>query len=207
MRRLFVVPLAWPDRGGAGGYNELYASVTAVTFAISRRASLPGWSRSSRLLEESMATQLSLQDKSEEGKTEMMRERNKKVDEWGTQSASWRFAALTGAGLVALGAYGLMRPKAAAESFGMSVRDPEDIPSWRPKAARDLTTGVILLVLLTLGEKRALGAYMIAGALIPALDALLVALSGSRKPWQVAMHGGTAGLVLALGVALLRRGA
>ena len=65
----------------------------------------------------------------------------------------------------------------------------------------------ILLVLLTLGEKRALGAYMIAGALIPALDALLVALSGSRKPWQVAMHGGTAGLVLALGVALLRRGA
>jgi Domain of unknown function (DUF4267) len=159
------------------------------------------------LAEESIVTQLPLQDEWEEGKTEMMRERNKNVGEWGPRSASWRLAASTGAGLVALGAYGLTRPKAAAESFGMSLRDPEDIPSWRPKAARDLTTGVIRLVLLALGEKRALGAYMVAGALIPALDALLVALSGSRKPCQVAMHSGTAGLVLAVGGALLRRGA
>ena len=123
----------------------------------------------------------------------MMRERNKNTGEWGPQSASWRPTALAGAGLVALGVYGLARLKTAAETFGMPLRDPEDLPSWRPKAARDLTTGVIPLVLLALGEKRALGAYTVACTLIPALDALLVALSGSRKPWQIAMHGSTAG--------------
>jgi len=88
----------------------------------------------------------------------------------------------------------------------MPLRDPEEPRSWRPKAARDLTTGMMTLALLALRDRRAVGTYAVACALIPALDALLVVRNGSRKPWQVAMamHGGTAGLTLALGIALLR---
>ena len=108
---------------------------------------------------------------------------------------------------MALGAFGLVRPKAASKAFGMPLQVPGDLPSWRPKAARDLATGVIPLAILALGERRALGACAAASALIPALDALFVALSGSRNRWQIVMHGGTAGLVLALALALFRSGA
>ena len=131
-------------------------------------------------------------------------QRSNNVDQWGPRSASWRLTALAGVGLLTLGAYGLARPRAAAEVFGMPLRDPEEPRSWRPKAARDLTTGMMTLALLALRDRRAVGTYAVACALIPALDALLVVRNGSRKPWQVAMHGGTAGLMLALVIALLR---
>ncbi len=133
----------------------------------------------------------------------MQRRRNN--DEWGSGSASYRLAALVGTGLMGLGAIGLARPGIAAQAYGLPLQDPQDFPFVRVKAARDLAAGLAALTLLTMGERRALGAYLVASTLIPALDALLVLLTGTRKPWQVAMHGGTGGLVLALGAALLRR--
>ena len=132
-------------------------------------------------------------------------QRRRSNDEWGSGSASYRLAALVGTGLVALGAIGLTRPGTAAEAYGLPIQDPRDFPFVRVKAVRDLAAGLGALTLLTMRERRALGAYLIATTLIPALDALLVLLSGTRKPWQVAMHGGTGGFVLALGAALLRR--
>jgi hypothetical protein len=126
-------------------------------------------------------------------------------DEWGPESASYRLAALAGTGLIGLGVIGLVRPRTAAEAYGLPLRDPRDFPFVRVKAARDLAAGLAALTLLTMGERRALGAYLVASTLIPALDALLVLLTGTRKPWQVAMHGGTAVLVLPLGAALIRR--
>lgn len=129
---------------------------------------------------------------------------NVNADGWGPRSLSWRLAAATGAVLVGLGVEGLALPPVGLAGFGMAMRDPADVPVWRPKAVRDLATGIIPLVLLALNERRALGGYMLSASLIPAADAVIVATTGSRKPWQVVMHGGTAVFGAALGAALLR---
>lgn len=134
-----------------------------------------------------------------------MTERIHTTPTWDPASPSWRFSALAGVSLVALGTIGLARPRTAARAFGIGDLDAETAGSWRPKAARDLATGAMALALLALGNKRALGVYATACTLIPASDAVIVALGGSRRPWQVAMHAATGGLTLALGASLLRQ--
>jgi Domain of unknown function (DUF4267) len=113
-------------------------------------------------------------------------------------------AALTGAGIIAVGARFLLDPTGAAAGFG--------IPSWPHgqaagyfdiKGVRDIASGLVVLTLLATRQRRALGSVMLVYALIPAGDAITVLTHGGPAATAFGVHGSTSVAVLLAGCLLL----
>jgi uncharacterized protein DUF4267 len=72
------------------------------------------------------------------------------------------------------------------------------------KAGRDLVLGLILLVLLAAGQRRAVGIVMALVTLVPVLDMIAVLTHGGSVATALGIHGLTAAIVAAAAVLLLR---
>jgi len=114
-------------------------------------------------------------------------------------------AALIGAGVILMGANYLRAPRAAT-GFGIPgapVTDPAFLSWVRVKGVRDIACGLFTVVLLASGSAHLLGWFMLAAALIPVGDALIVARSKGPKAAVYGIHAATALVMAAIAVLLL----
>jgi hypothetical protein len=115
-----------------------------------------------------------------------------------------------GVAIVFLGARFLLAPQTAAAGYGVPVEPAaEQAPARGPypwlsvKGVRDIASGLFLWILLVNGAPHVLGAFMVAATLIPVGDAAIVLRSGGTRAAAFGIHGVTAAVMLAAGVALL----
>jgi Domain of unknown function (DUF4267) len=109
-------------------------------------------------------------------------------------------AVLACAGIIALGARFVLAPRPAMLGFGVA---PDRLRAMtEAKGVRDITSGVLLLVVWTAAGSAALGWFMVAVALTPAADALIVVTNGGKLSTALGVHGLTAALLLAGGLVL-----
>jgi len=109
-------------------------------------------------------------------------------------------ALVASAAIIALGMRFLLQPRQATLAFGIpadSIRGLTEI-----KGARDITSGVVLLVVWASAGRTALGWVMVAAAITPIADALIVLTNGAKLSTALGVHGLTAGLLVAAGLVL-----
>ncbi len=119
-------------------------------------------------------------------------------------------AGVIGVGIILIGVRFLLAPRVAAAGFGVPVEAAGDktaagapAPWLYAKGVRDIVSGVFLLILLVGGAPHLLGAFMVAAGLIPVGDAAIVRHSGGSSTAAFGIHGATAAVLVAAGVALL----
>jgi hypothetical protein len=112
-------------------------------------------------------------------------------------------AALISVGIIVIGARFLLAPQASAVGFGVPAA-PRDA-YLAVKAVRDIASGLFIGILLIAGAAHLLGWVMLAGAVIPLGDALIVLRHKGSKALAYAMHGGTAAMMLVIAALLLSR--
>ena len=94
-------------------------------------------------------------------------------------------------------------PRAMATSFGLPVIPAPEATAWlRLKGIRDLATGVVAGVLIILAAPTVVGAALLAFAIVPAGDALTVVRAKGSSGAAFGIHGATAAVMVAGGVAL-----
>ena len=116
------------------------------------------------------------------------------------QLAALLVGLIASAGIIVLGIRFVLQPRQATLDFGIpadSLRGLTEI-----KGARDITSGVVLLVVWAAAGRSALGWAMIAAALTPIADALIVLTNGGKLSKALGIHGLTATLLIAAGLVL-----
>ncbi len=102
--------------------------------------------------------------------------------------------------IIAIGIRFLLEPQKATLAFGVAADDLRALTEV--KGVRDITSGVVLLVVWAAAGRTALGWALIAAALTPIGDATIVLTNGGRLSTALGIHGVTAGLLVAAGLAL-----
>jgi hypothetical protein len=107
-------------------------------------------------------------------------------------------------GITIVGLRFLLAPQQSAAGFGVPVEtQPHTTLAYLSvKAVRDLACGLITLALILAGPPRALGWFMLAAAVIPIGDAVIVLRNRGPKILAYAMHG-TTGVVMVIAAGLL----
>jgi hypothetical protein len=104
------------------------------------------------------------------------------------------------AGIIALGARFLLAPRPAMLGYGVA---PDSLRALTAiKGVRDISSGVVLLVVWAAAGPAALGWALVAAALTPVADALIVLRNGGRLPVALGVHGLTAVVLVAAGLVL-----
>ncbi|MFD4403498.1 DUF4267 domain-containing protein [Nocardia sp. NPDC058499] len=99
----------------------------------------------------------------------------------------------------------LIAPEWIAPGFGLPVWPTGEAAAFSNlKGVRDTVTGIVVLVLLALGQRYALGVVLLGFALIPVGDMLTVLLHNGSAAAAFGIHGLTAAFVALTGVLLIR---
>ena len=106
--------------------------------------------------------------------------------------------------LVGLGVASIAAPGVAARLFGVPAAG--DLPFVTVAGVRDLAAGVLVVAFALLGDRRAVGACVLVGSLIPIGDGSVVLWHGPAPLLFVAMHWGSAVACVAFAAVLLRGG-
>jgi len=109
-------------------------------------------------------------------------------------------AVLASAGIIFLGARFILTPSRATVDFGVADGNARALAAT--KGARDITSGVIMMVVWAAGGTTALGWALVAVAITPIADALIVLTNGGRRATAFGVHGVTAALLIAAGLVL-----
>jgi hypothetical protein len=99
-----------------------------------------------------------------------------------------------------LGIRFFLQPRRATLDFGVpadSIRGLTEI-----KGARDITSGVVPLVVWASAGTTTLGGVLVAAAIAPIADALIVLTNGGKLSKALGVHGVAAGLLVAAGLVL-----
>jgi hypothetical protein len=113
-------------------------------------------------------------------------------------------AGAIGVGIILIGVRFLLAPRTAAAGFGVPVGAAGDQDPWLyAKGVRDIASGIFLWLLLANQAPHLLGAFLVAASLIPVGDAVIVLRGGGSRAAAFGIHGATAAVLLASGVALL----
>ena len=109
--------------------------------------------------------------------------------------------ALIGVGLLAVGAFAIASPEAAAIMFGIPAQATEARAYVWATATRDIACGCWFLALLALRvHRKTLAASLIVVALIPIGDFINVSLNASHSTMALLLHGGSSIAFLVFGV-------
>jgi hypothetical protein len=112
-------------------------------------------------------------------------------------------ALLACVGIIAIGGRFLLAPRRAMLGFGVAADSLHALTEI--KGVRDITSGVVLLVVWAAAGRTTLGWALLAAAITPTADAVIVLTNGGKRATALGIHGltagllGTAGLILALG--------
>jgi hypothetical protein len=99
------------------------------------------------------------------------------------------------AAIIAIGIRFLLAPRQATLAFGVAADNVRALTEI--KGVRDITSGVVLLVVWAAAGRAALGS-----ALTPTVDALIVLTNRGKLAVALGIHGLTAGLLVAVGLVL-----
>jgi hypothetical protein len=106
-------------------------------------------------------------------------------------------AALIGFGIIAIGTRYVLAPQASASTFGLREWPHVGANGWlNVKGVRDIVSGLVILVPLALGQTQLVGFMLLAAAITPFGDALIVLRGGGSKALAYGMHGATGVVVL-----------
>jgi hypothetical protein len=105
--------------------------------------------------------------------------------------------------IIYVGVSYLLAPQTNAAQFGLpSWPHGSDAAFLSVKGLRDLVSGLVILVVLVTASRRALGWVLLAAAVTPVGDMIIVLANGGSASTAVGVHGSTAAAVL-LGAVLL----
>lgn len=103
--------------------------------------------------------------------------------------------------IIAIGIRFLVAPRQATLGFGIPEGHVRGMTAI--KGVRDITSGVVLLVVLATAGNPVFGWALIAAALTPIGDAVIVRTSGGPLSAALGIHGVTAALIVAAGLVLV----
>ena len=104
------------------------------------------------------------------------------------------------AAIIVLGIRFFLAPERATLDFGVAADNVRALTEI--KGARDITSGVVLLVVWASAGTETLGWVLAAAAITPIADALIVITNGGTLSRALGVHALTAGLLVAAGVVL-----
>lgn len=110
--------------------------------------------------------------------------------------------------IIAIGTQYLVRPMTATRSFGLPLPENGANIAWwlRLKGVRDIASGLAVLAFMVWGTPLGIGTILLALALIPVGDMLLIlAAKGSTKS-AFGMHGATAALMVFTAISMMMGG-
>jgi hypothetical protein len=102
--------------------------------------------------------------------------------------------------IIFLGGRFLLQPRQATLDFGVAADNVRALTAI--KGVRDITSGVVPLVVWAAAGRTALGWVLVAAALTAAGDATIVLTNGGKLSTALGIHGLTAGLLVAAGLIL-----
>lgn len=102
--------------------------------------------------------------------------------------------------ILAIGIRFLLAPSVAMSGYGIAPGSERALTEI--KGVRDITSGVVLLVMWAAVGRQALGWALIAMTITPVADAVIVLRNGGKLATALTVHGLTAVLVLAAGLIL-----
>ncbi|MFG1928638.1 DUF4267 domain-containing protein [Cryptosporangium sp. NPDC048952] len=109
-------------------------------------------------------------------------------------------AVLGCASIVVVGTRFLLTPQRATHDFGVAADDVRALTAI--KGVRDITSGAVPLVVWAATGPAALGWALIAAALTPTADAVIVLTRGGKPSTAFGIHGLTAAVLIATGLVL-----
>ncbi|MFI5844516.1 DUF4267 domain-containing protein [Catenuloplanes sp. NPDC051500] len=98
--------------------------------------------------------------------------------------------------IIVIGARFILAPNTAAAGYGVPAKPDGDAAYLAVKGVRDITSGVVGLALLTFVGAQAGAWFMLAVALIPLGDMVIVLRHGGTKAVAFGVHLATAVVVL-----------
>jgi hypothetical protein len=114
------------------------------------------------------------------------------------------FAVIACAAIAAIGLRFLAAPTAATRDFGVQPGDARALTAI--KGVRDITSGVVPMVVWAVAGVPALGWALIAASITPWADMGIVLARHGRRTAAFGIHGLTAALLVAAGAALVASG-
>jgi hypothetical protein len=99
-----------------------------------------------------------------------------------------------------IGARFLLAPAVALAGFGVAEDRSRALTSI--KGVRDITSGIVPLVALAIGGPQVFGWVLLAAAITPIGDALIVTTNGGSLRQALSVHGATAVVLIIAGVIL-----
>jgi hypothetical protein len=114
--------------------------------------------------------------------------------------AALAIAVIGSVGIIVLGGRFLLTPRRATLDFGVAADNTRALTAI--KGVRDITSGIVLLVIWAAGGPGVLGWALVAAAITPAGDAIIVRTNGGKLATALGIHGLTAALLVAAGVVL-----
>jgi Domain of unknown function (DUF4267) len=102
--------------------------------------------------------------------------------------------------IIAIGSRFLLTPRKATLAFGVAADNLRALTEI--KGVRDITSGVVPLAVWAAAGPATLGWALIAAALTPTADAVIVLRNGGKLSTALGIHGLTAGLLIATGLVL-----
>jgi hypothetical protein len=103
-------------------------------------------------------------------------------------------------GIAVIGSRFLLTPRRATLAFGVAADDLRALTAI--KGVRDITSGAVPLVAWAAAGPAAFGWVLIAAALTPTADAVIVLARGGRLSTALGIHGLTAAVLVAVGLVL-----
>ena len=108
-------------------------------------------------------------------------------------------------GIIAIGARYVLSPMVATRGFGLPL--PEggaSVAPWlRLKGVRDIASGLTVLALMASGAPRALGVLLLAEAIIPVGDMLVILAAKGSTARAFGIHGLTAAVMILAAILLV----
>jgi uncharacterized protein DUF4267 len=102
--------------------------------------------------------------------------------------------------IIVLGVRFILQPRQATLDFGVDADNVHALTEI--KGVRDIASGVVLLVVWAAAGRTALGWGLVAAAITPTGDALIVLANGGKPSRAFGVHGLTAALLVAAGLIL-----
>jgi hypothetical protein len=114
--------------------------------------------------------------------------------------AALLIAVLACLAIIVLGARFLLVPQRDTLDYGARADDLRALTAIR--GVRDIVSGVVLLVVWAAAGTAVLGWALLAAALTPIADAVIVLARGGKRATAFGVHGATAILLIAAGLVL-----
>ena len=114
-------------------------------------------------------------------------------------------ALLLALAIIAIGARYVTNPRAATRSFGLPLPEAGTNIAWwlRLKGVRDIVAGLTVLAVMAWGGWRAVGIVLLAEAMIPVGDMLVILAAKGSSRSAFGIHGCTALVMILAAIPLM----